>query len=313
VSDEWWVSAKRQYYGMYMFVINWMNKLLRHEQEQALLHNIIETEKVRMLIRYNIKELKWSEVSERPKGSTMVCTCLLSTEWTNFWGMNKNKNKHCCTTSSKSKSSISSLSFRYLPCLMINKELVNTHLSTLKIQIWLEMIKISQVDLTSRLKLRPWHWSSIMVSLRNNGHAKCLIKLLDQGTLKSMVVNSEDVLNLTAGRSYSAGGHNLHFSTRILKHVQILTPDTNSEARANSDILHEFWSTCKFWHLNVKAAVLARANSDTTIICSLSLLRPLPKSGPLYNMKKIEWLKWAPKGSTMVCTCLLSTEWTNFW
>jgi len=50
-----------------------------------------------------------------------------------------------------------------------------------------------------------------------------------------MVVNSEDVLNLTAGRSYSAGGHNLHFSTRILKHVRILTPDTNSEARANSD------------------------------------------------------------------------------
>ena len=74
-----------------------------------------------------------------------------------------------------------------------------------------------------------------MVSFRNNGHAKCLIKLLDQGTLKSMVVNSEDVLNLTAGRSYSAGGHNLHFSTRILKHVRILTSDTNSEARANSD------------------------------------------------------------------------------
>jgi hypothetical protein len=63
------------------------------------------------------------------------------------------------------------------------------------------------------------------------------MKLLDQGAFKSMVVNSEDVFNLTAGRSYSAGGHNLHFSTRILKHVQILTPDTNSEeARANSDI-----------------------------------------------------------------------------
>ena len=61
------------------------------------------------------------------------------------------------------------------------------------------------------------------------------MKLLDQGTLKSMVVNSEDVLNLTAGRSYSAGEHNLHFSTRILKHVRILTSDTNSEARANSD------------------------------------------------------------------------------
>ena len=74
-----------------------------------------------------------------------------------------------------------------------------------------------------------------MVSLRNNGHAWCLMKLLDQGTFKSMVVTSEDVLNLTAGRSYSAGGHNLHFSTRILKHVQILTPDMNSEARANSD------------------------------------------------------------------------------
>ena len=74
------------------------------------------------------------------------------------------------------------------------------------------------------------------------------MKLLDQGTLKSMVVNSEDVLNLTAGRSYSAGGHNLHFSTRILKHVRILTPDTNSEARANSDIWHEFWSTREFWH-----------------------------------------------------------------
>ena len=70
-----------------------------------------------------------------------------------------------------------------------------------------------------------------MVSLRNNGHAECLIKLLDQGTLESMVVN---MLNLT-GRSYSAGKHNLHFSTRILKHVRILTPDTNSEARANSD------------------------------------------------------------------------------
>ena len=93
-------------------------------------HVYLRTEKVRMLIRYNIKEIDWSEVSERPKSSTMVCTCLLSTEWTNFWGMNKNKNKHCCTTSSKSKSSISSLSFRYLPCLMINKELVNTHLST---------------------------------------------------------------------------------------------------------------------------------------------------------------------------------------
>ena len=74
------------------------------------------------------------------------------------------------------------------------------------------------------------------------------MKLLDQGTLKSMVVNSEDVLNLIAGRSYSAGGHNLHFSTRILKHVRILTPDTNSEARANSDIWHEFWSTREFWH-----------------------------------------------------------------
>ncbi len=62
--------------------------------------------------------------------------------------------------------------------------------------------------------------------------------MLDQGTLKSMVVNSEDVLvlSLSAGRSYSAGGHNLHFSTRILKHVRILTPDTNSEARANSDV-----------------------------------------------------------------------------
>ena len=74
------------------------------------------------------------------------------------------------------------------------------------------------------------------------------MKLLDQGTIKSMVVNSEDVLNLIAGRSYSAGGHNLHFSTRILKHVRILTPDTNSEARANSDIWHEFWSTREFWH-----------------------------------------------------------------
>ena len=49
---------------------------------------------------------------------------------TNIRGMNKNKNKLCCTTTPKSKSSISSLSFWYLPCLMINKELVNTHLST---------------------------------------------------------------------------------------------------------------------------------------------------------------------------------------
>ena len=93
-------------------------------------HVYLRTEKVRMLIRYNMKKMKWSEVKWAREGSTMVCTCLLSTEWTNFWGMNKNKNKHCCTTSSKSKSSISSLSFRYLPCLMINKELVNTHLST---------------------------------------------------------------------------------------------------------------------------------------------------------------------------------------
>ena len=123
-----------------------------------------------------------------------------------------------------SKSSTSSLRFRYLPCLMINKELVSTHLSIFNIQIWLEMIKISQLDHTSRLKVRPWHWSIIMVSLRNNGHAKCLIKLLDQGPLKSMVVNSEDVLNLSAGRSYSAGGHILHVSNRW----------------------HEFWSTCKF-------------------------------------------------------------------
>ena len=189
-------------------------------------HVYLRTEKVRMLIRYNMKKMKWSGVMA-PKGSTMVCTCLLSTEWTNFWGMNKNKNKHCCTTSSKSKSSISSLSFRYLPCLMINKELVNTHLSTfehsnltrndknnstwphLKTESltlaliqhhgcfekqWtclvfnealgprnikvnggqfrrIEMIKITQLDHISRLKVWPWHWSSIMVALRNNGHA----------------------------------------------------------------------------------------------------------------------------------------------
>ena len=117
-----------------------------------------------------------------------------------------------------------------------------------------------------------------------------------------MVVTSEDVLNLTAGRSYSAGGHNLHFSTRILKHVRILTPDTNSEARANSDIWHEFWSTRKFWH---------HFTSSCSFIFSLSLLRPLPKSGPLY-IKENEVMKWRQK-STMVCTCLLSTEWTNFW
>ena len=113
------------------------------------------------------------------------------------------------------------------------------------------------------------------------------MKLLDQGTLKSVVVNSEDVLNLTAGRSYSAGGHNLHFSTRILKHVRILTPDTNSEARANSDIWHEFWSTCEFWHLT---RILKHARILTPIIFSLSLLRPLPKSGPLY-FKEMKWIQ----------------------
>ena len=124
------------------------------------------------------------------------------------------------------------------------------------------------------------------------------MKLLDQGTLKSMVVNSEDVLNLIAGRSYSAGGHNLHFSTRILKHVRILTPDTNSEARANSYIWHEFWSTCEFWHLT---RILKHARILTPIIFSLSLLRPLPKSGPLYvlmliryNIKESKW--WIQKG-----------------
>jgi len=151
------------------------------------------------------------------------------------------------------------------------------------------MIKITQLDHISTLKVWPWHWSSIMVSLRNNGHAWCLMKLLDQGTFKSMVVTSEDVLNLTAGRSYSAGGHNLHFSTRILKHVQILTPDTNSEARANSDIWHEFWSTRKFWH---------HFTSSCSFIFSLSLLRPLPKSGPLYIiLRKIKWVsEWRQKG-----------------
>ena len=83
-----------------------------------------------IILRKQVMAVLKAVLLDGAKRSTMVCTCLLSTEWTNFWGMNKNKNKHCCTTSSKSKSSISSLSFRYLPCLMINKELVNTHLST---------------------------------------------------------------------------------------------------------------------------------------------------------------------------------------
>ena len=151
------------------------------------------------------------------------------------------------------------------------------------------------------------------------------MKLLDQGAFKSMVVTSEDVLNLTAGRSYSEGGHNLHFSTRILKHVRILTPDTNSEARANSDIWHEFWSTCEFWHLtrilkhaqiltplykhlffDVWHAQILTPKSMTRILSFV----PYPYSGlsqrvapSINNIKKIEW--WVtPKGSTMVCTCL---------
>jgi hypothetical protein len=125
---------------------------------------------------------------------------------------------------------------------MIDRELVNSHLSPLNIQIWLEMIKISQLDHISKLEVWPWHWSSIMVSLRNNGHAECLIKLLDQGTLESMVVN---MLNLTAGRSYSAGEHNLHFSNRWHEFCS-----TCKFWHFTCNRWHEFWSTCKFWHQN---------------------------------------------------------------
>ena len=114
------------------------------------------------------------------------------------------------------------------------------------------------------------------------------MKLLDQGTLKSMVVNSEDVLNLIAGRSYSAGGHNLHFSTRILKHVRILTPDTNSEARANSDIWHEFWSTCEFWHLT---RILKHARILTPIIF------PYPYSGLSQRVAPSILRKWWVDGA----------------
>ena len=54
MSDD---DAKREYYGMYMFVINWMNKLLRHEQEQALLHNIIEVEVINFIFKFSILTL----------------------------------------------------------------------------------------------------------------------------------------------------------------------------------------------------------------------------------------------------------------
>ena len=46
---------------MYMFVINSMNKLLRHEQEQeqeqALLHNIIEVEVINFIFKFSILTL----------------------------------------------------------------------------------------------------------------------------------------------------------------------------------------------------------------------------------------------------------------
>ncbi len=53
---EW---RQKEYYGMYMFVINWMNKLLRHEQEQeqALLHNIIEVEVINFIFKFSILTL----------------------------------------------------------------------------------------------------------------------------------------------------------------------------------------------------------------------------------------------------------------
>ncbi len=60
-SEVKWVkwAPKKQYYGMYMFVINWMNKLLRHEQEQeqALLHNIIEYEVINFILKSSILTL----------------------------------------------------------------------------------------------------------------------------------------------------------------------------------------------------------------------------------------------------------------
>jgi hypothetical protein len=52
------------------------------------------------------------------------------------------------------------------------------------------------------------------------------------------------------------------------------------------------------------AAAQLTSNSDARLhFDTLSLLRPLPKSGPLY-IKEIEVMMMVPKGSTMVCTCL---------
>ena len=55
-----------------------------------------------------------------------------------------------------------------------------------------------------------------------------------------MVVN---MFNSTAGRSNSAGGHNLHFSNRWHEFCS-----TCKFWHFTCNRWHEFWSLCKFWH-----------------------------------------------------------------
>jgi len=71
------------------------------------------------------------------------------------------------------------------------------------------------------MKVRPWLWSSISVSLRNNVHAICLMKLLDQGTFESTVVKSSDTSMIHCLKKYDSTSafyfHLVHASTQSLK------------------------------------------------------------------------------------------------
>ena len=191
--------------------------------------------------------------------------------------MNKNKNKLCCTTSSKSKSSISSLSFRYLPCLMINKELVNTHLSTF------EHSNLTRNDQDNSTWPHLNTESLTLALIQHHGFFEkqwtCLVfnEALGPRNIKVNGGHFRRCVKLNSGSFLQRGWTQPSFF------------NTNSEARANSDIWHEFWSTCEFWHLTriLKHVQIltpdtnseARANSEiwhlTRILKHVQILTPL--------------------------------------
>ena len=76
---------------------------------------------------------------------------------------------------------------------------------------------------------------------------------------------------------------------------------------------------CVYFHQEMASNELFRCCCSVGVEfwCTCSFLYPIPTQAspkewpPLYQGN--EWVKWTPKGSTMVCTCLLSTKSTNFW